>query len=48
LVRGLTVPLFVGALWGLVSALYRCSHHARPLTRAERLFVVVPLAVYAA
>jgi hypothetical protein len=44
----LTVPLFFGALWALVSALYQCSHHTRPLTRAEQLFVVLPLGVYAA
>lgn len=43
-----TVPLFFGALWGLITALYRGSRHARPLTNAERAFVSVPVGVYAA
>lgn len=43
-----TVPLFFGALWGLITALYRGSRHARPLTTAERALVSVPVGVYAA
>lgn len=43
-----TVPLFFGALGGLVYAVYQTSGHPRPLTLAERVFVVVPLGVYAA
>lgn len=43
-----TVPLFFGALWALISALYQSSHHPRQLTKTERLLVSVPLGVYAA
>jgi hypothetical protein len=43
-----TVPLFFGALAALVYAVYQTSCHSHPLTLAERLFVVVPLGVYAA
>jgi len=42
-----TVPLFFGALGGLVYALYQISR--RPsLTRAERLLIAAPIGVYAA
>ncbi len=42
-----TVPLFFGALGGLIYALYQISR--RPsLTRAERLLVAAPIGVYAA
>lgn len=43
-----TVPLFFGALWGLIYAVYQLSQQERPLTSAERLFVMLPLSVYAA
>jgi hypothetical protein len=42
-----TVPLFFGALFGLIYALYQISRR-HTLTFVERLFVVVPLSVYAA
>lgn len=42
-----TVPLFFGALWGLISALYQISQ-ARQLIWPERLLIGVPLGVYAA
>lgn len=42
-----TVPLFFGALWGLISALYQISR-AQRLTTAEQLLVSLPLGVYAA
>ncbi len=42
-----TVPLFFGALGGLIYALYQISHQST-LTRAERWLVAAPVGVYAA
>ncbi len=42
-----TVPLFFGALGGLIYALYQISQQ-RTLSRAERWLVAAPLGVYAA
>lgn len=42
-----TVPLFFGALSGLIYALYQISRRSS-LTRAERLLVAAPIGVYAA
>jgi hypothetical protein len=42
-----TVPLFFGALGGLIYALYQVSRSS-PLTRAEQLLVAAPIGVYAA
>jgi FtsH-binding integral membrane protein len=42
-----TVPLFFGALGGLIYALYQISQQ-RTLTRAERWLVAAPIGVYAA
>ena len=42
-----TVPLFLGALGGLIYALYQISRRST-LTRAERWFVATPIGVYAA
>jgi translocator protein len=43
-----TVPLFFGALVGLIVALYQISRLRRPLTRSETWCVLVPLSIFAA
>lgn len=44
----LTVPLFFGALYALITAIYRISRQPRRLTWAERGLVLAPLSIFAA